>query len=132
MQRLCVLRDDDGVGLVEILVAMLLFAIIMIGFVPVFVASLSSTARSAAITSASRVANQQLESARSAPGATCEAFVASLASASTTASDGRGPLTVTHHLPSCVKGDTTVVYRVTVEQRGKTLADVETEIWLHG
>lgn len=132
MHRFRDLRDDDGVGLVEILVAMLLFAVIMVGFVPVFVASLSSTARSASVTSASRIANQQLENARAAPGATCEAFVASMASASTTASDGRGAMTVTHHLPTCAKGATTVLYRVTVEQRGKTLADVETEIWLHG
>ena len=125
-----VFDPEAGISLVEILVAMLLFAVLMLGLVPVFVQGLASTAKSASVTSASRIANDAVESARSGGAETCDAFKKMITDTfATTASDGRGTLTVVH-TPVCAEKDKTVVYQVKVLQGSKTLADIKTEIWL--
>ena len=53
-----------GFSLVEILVAMMLFMILLLGLIPVFVQALSLTSGSASVTSSSRVASSQVEAAR--------------------------------------------------------------------
>src|SRR5690606_6268952 len=57
-------NHDDGFSLVEILVAMMLFMILLLGLVPVFVQALSLTSSSASVTTSSRVASSQVEAAR--------------------------------------------------------------------
>lgn len=141
---------DDGFSLVEIIVAMLLFAVLLLGLIPVFVQSLSLTSRSASVTTASRVANSQVEAARTlqlpvGDEARCtrflEALDAELAKAPeddavlvTEISDGRSstPLRVEHSAACNAQDGRAVDYRVEVFQGSTLLADVTTEFWLNG
>ena len=142
------LRDDDGVSLVEVLVAMLIFAILMIGLIPVMVQSLQLTSTSASTSSAARVASAQIEAARTlqlpiSDDPLCTRFlealdaelakpVADRAILTAVASDGRGDddLTV-EHTAACDAADTRAAsYRVKVLQGSKVLSDMATEIWL--
>lgn len=82
-------RDERGFGLVEVMVAMMLFAIILVAAAPVIVNSMANSARSLAIANATQFANDQIGLARNAQ-ATCETFQAFLAQNPAKASDGRG------------------------------------------
>lgn len=140
--------DDGGFSLVEIMVAIMIFAILMLGLIPVFVQSLSLTSTSASVTTGSRVANAQVEAARTlqiAIGDTprCARFQDALAIELAkgdderhvlvlTADDGRSsvPLTVEHTATCDPTDDRAVLYNVVVKQGSKVLADTATEFWI--
>ena len=91
--------DDDGFGLVEILVSMFLLALIAIAFLPVLVSGLQQSARNATLATATQLVHARMELARNAD-PECAA-VTSLAGATTT-TDPRGvTITVTTTAASC-------------------------------
>ncbi|MGP7960994.1 type IV pilus modification PilV family protein [Sanguibacter sp. A247] len=140
---------DEGFSLVEILVAMMLFMVLLLGLIPVFVQSLSLTNRSASVTTASRIANSQVEAARTLQlpvndDPRCVRFIQALGYElaktpgefpvlSTSITDGRSatPLTVSHTATCDATDDRAVDFTVQVKQGSKVLADVTTEYWLN-
>ncbi|MDM8083923.1 hypothetical protein QUV83_03965 [Cellulomonas cellasea] len=92
-------RDDAGIGLVEIVVSMLLFALLMATAAPLFVGSVRSSARSAQVASASQIASQQVERARSAA-TSCAAYTAFLTVAPAPLPDSRGIVFTIDQTPS--------------------------------
>jgi len=76
-------RSDDGVSIIEIIVAMAIFGIVLAASVPLFMSSIVQTARASELASASQIANTQLERARSAA-STCAALKAYLDTITTT------------------------------------------------
>lgn len=143
-------NGDEGFSLVEVLVAMLLFAVLLLGLIPVIVQALALTSSSASVTTASRIASSQVEAARTlqlAIGDTSpcvrfqDAVAAELAKLPadapalvTSASDGRSstPLTI-QHTSTCDAGDDRAVnFRVKVTQQSRLLVDISTEFWLDG
>ena len=55
---------DDGIGLIEIIVSMLLLALIAAAFLPVLATTVVQSARNVTVTSATQLVNDQLERAR--------------------------------------------------------------------
>jgi prepilin-type N-terminal cleavage/methylation domain-containing protein len=83
-------RCDDGVSIVEIIVAMAIFGLVLAASVPLFMSSVVQTARAGELASASQIANTQLERARSAA-TTCAGLKAYLDTI-TVANQGVDPL----------------------------------------
>jgi type II secretory pathway pseudopilin PulG len=78
---------DAGVGIIEIIVAMTIFGLLMAAAVPLMFASAVQSARAAQLATASQIANQQLERARSAA-TDCAQLKAHLTASSATAAAG--------------------------------------------
>jgi type II secretory pathway pseudopilin PulG len=68
-------QRDEGFGLAEIVVAMLLLAIIAAAFLPVLATTVVQSARNVTLTTATQMVNDQLERARG-QAATCAALQA--------------------------------------------------------
>lgn len=135
-------EGDAGVGIVEILVAMTIFGIVMAAAVPLFVSSIRSSARSAQLTTATEIASQQVERARSAA-TSCTVLRSHLGTSSATAEaqarDSRGiRYTVVETAPSaitCPDADGVVTYTVTVTAvtnatANPVSASLTTQIWV--
>ena len=87
-------NEDDGMGLIEIVIAMFILALLSLSFLPLLISSLKSTSTNRTIAAASQVASGQMELGRAAAGATtatCAAmktFANASPLATTTASQG--------------------------------------------
>ncbi|WP_430866791.1 type IV pilus modification PilV family protein [Demequina aurantiaca] len=82
--------DDEGFGLTEALVAILLFGILSLALVPPIILALQTSAKSTVIATASAVASERVDLARQNSG-TCAEYVAFLSTAvPTTYEDARG------------------------------------------
>jgi len=82
-------QEEQGFGLVEIIVAMMLFGIIMVSAAPVLVSSISASAKSLAIANATQFANEQIGRARGSQGS-CDSFQSFINQPPPHAYDGRG------------------------------------------
>jgi len=71
---------DDGIGLIEIIVSMLLLALIAAAFLPVLATTVVQSARNVTTTSATQLVNDQLERARGVV-STCAAATSFLSDA---------------------------------------------------
>lgn len=60
------LRDDRGVGLIEVAVAIIVLGIVLVGLFPLAVDSIKLAARNADIAQANRVVSAQMDEARTA------------------------------------------------------------------
>jgi len=56
--------DENGVGIIEIVVAMLLLALLVLSFAPVLVSAIKLSGRNTTIATATQIVNQQIEAAR--------------------------------------------------------------------
>ena len=81
--------DDDGLGLVEIMVALFLLAILAISFLPVLIQGLQLSVRNATLSTASQVLNEELDRLAALDG-TCTALASHLAAAVPATTDARG------------------------------------------
>lgn len=99
---------DEGFGLVEVLVAMLLLMIIMMAMIGVVVTSLSVTAGNATRATALEAIQQRLEQARAASvTGYCEA-IEDVVTAEETVVDGRGlPIVIQGEMSECVASGVT-------------------------
>ncbi|OIQ85507.1 hypothetical protein GALL_326520 [mine drainage metagenome] len=136
MKRPCREGDDEGIGLVEIVVSMLIFGIVMITAVPLFVGAIKSAARSAQLASASQIASQQLERARSAA-TSCAAYKSFLATSPAPLPDARGTIFTIVQTSSasvtCPVGGGLLPFTVTVTATvpgAPVSASLSTEIWV--
>ena len=55
---------EQGVGIIEIVVAMLLLALLVLSFAPVLVSAIKLSGRNTTIATATQIVNQQIEAAR--------------------------------------------------------------------
>lgn len=67
--------DDRGFGVIEVVVAMFLLAVVAVAIIPILIAGLRLSVQNAVIASATQLANQQVEQVRGATA--CNAVVAS-------------------------------------------------------
>ena len=100
------LRDDeDGFGLIEIVVSMLILALLAVAFLPLLVQGLKASSSNATLATATQLVNQKMESASAVStcsGATALGGVSSL-------TDPRGvTIQVTTTVASCPTGAGTV------------------------
>lgn len=135
------IEDEAGIGLIEIVVAMFVLAILSICLLPLLIQGSVQSAKTAAIASASQLVNRQIVLARSAP-ATCTTL-ANLGSVPVgAASVYRGvPLTLTNTVSSCptapaptasTPGTVSFTVTVTRSDTGATLSTATTLILVSG
>lgn len=132
---------DAGVGIIEILVAMTIFGLMMAAVTPLLMRSITTTARAAQLATASQIANQQLERARSAA-TDCTQLKAHLltsaAAAQSEVHDSRGITYAVTESPAasvvCPDADGLISYTVTVTAQTRTsnpvTSSITTEIWV--
>lgn len=65
--------DERGIGIIEIVVAMLLIALLVLSFIPVLINSNRVSARNTTMATATQIVNKQIESARAVTSSTSTA-----------------------------------------------------------
>ncbi|WP_367305452.1 type IV pilus modification PilV family protein [Demequina lignilytica] len=87
-------QRDEGFGLTEVMVAMIVLALVMVAMLSIVVQGLASTARNATYATASELVQQRLEQAREISIGTdtsrCADMLASVAAVGPAVDDGRG------------------------------------------
>lgn len=115
-------HSESGFGLVEIMVAIMLFALLLMSAAPVLVNTLKTASENASRAAASQIANEQMAKARLAQ-ASCEAFKSFVAQATPNVSDSRGNIysvkvdsefTAAQDVALCVAAPRSYSYSVTV------------------
>lgn len=123
---------DDGFGIVEVLVAMLMLALLAVAFLPVLISGLRLTASNSTITTAAQMVSEQLNLARSQT-ATCSALTAFQSSAAPAVTDGAGKtLSAVNTLtcPTSYPGTATFTTKVTASGSTTVLATAGTLIFV--
>ncbi len=131
--------SEDGLGLVEIMIALFLLAILAVSFLPVLIQGLQLSVRNATLSTASQVLAEELDRLGSVP-RTCADLAAHLATTPTPTTDGRGvvyqPQRSLHAGATCVAGATpsTVKIDLTVDISTQPDADpsVTTLFYVNG
>lgn len=120
---------DGGFGLLEVVIAMFLFAIIAMAALPAFATAQRASAQNATIATASQLASRDIESARAAA-VTCTGLRTYATASATTTTDPRGlsysvarsPITCPAAFPAVIP------YTTTVSVGTATYATVSTKI----
>ncbi|WP_152650260.1 type IV pilus modification PilV family protein [Demequina aestuarii] len=137
-------RRDEGFGLVEIVVSLMIVLVVFLAFGLLLLRSLTEVAANGTRASASQLATQRIEEVRAAAATGSCGNVDAVASATETVEDGRGvPLTVTGyvHAGTCDQpaGDphgNPRLARVTVEVEAsgtagtKAATSITTDLWV--
>ena len=127
--------QDDGIGMIEIVVAMFIIAVLALSFLPVLMQGLTSTEKNAQYATASQIASAQMELARTSARGSCAA-VTSFLGYTDKLVDGISYRETRTRVGSCPSTDLnatgTATIRVTVTQTGKTavLATSETRVFV--
>lgn len=112
---------DDGVGIVEIMISLLIFAVIMMSLVPFLINTYTTSMKNSTIASATQIVNQQIELARGASSSCTEFSAFASAGAPTGLTDGRDlPLVVTQSLPDVAQCTNKPLQSMTVVVRERT------------
>lgn len=130
--------DDDaarGLGLIEVVVAMMLLALIAVSVLPVMINSLKLSATNVSLTTATQLVNEQMDSARGLA-STCAAvqnFAADQLGLRVT--DPKGRVLVIHRetVASCPAGyPSALIFKawITTETGSQRLAEAETRIYV--
>lgn len=124
--------EDSGFGIVEVLVAMLMLALIAVAFLPVLITGLRLSSGNSSIVTAAQIARTQVALARRA--ATCAAVTAFAAATPASVSDGTGtnlvPTRTAGSCPSSYPG--TISFSTSVSASGSSvvLASATTLIYV--
>ncbi len=121
-------EDEQGLGLIEIVVAMFLIALLAIAFLPLLINSLTATRTNTSVATANQLVSQQLEALR-VVNTNCASVTSFASSDPTPVTDDRGVvLTIDRQLigvcPTTYPG--TVKVTVAVTSGGKTLSNATT------
>jgi type II secretory pathway pseudopilin PulG len=129
------LRDQSGLGLVEIVIAFAILAIVSLSLIPVLANGISQSASNTTIATASQLANAQINLAAIQP-TTCSHFNDYGILTQTTSVDARGvTLVVTNTVAVCPTGyPSSRVFTTTVtrQSNGATLATASTRVLVTG
>jgi len=121
--------SDEGFGLIEIVVAMLILAVLSLSALPVLIGSMRLTALDSSVTTATGMVSEQMTLAR-AQTATCAALTTFAAVAVPTVTDGAVAKTIT--CPATYPDTVTFTVKVTVSGSGNTVATATTLIYAGG
>lgn len=119
---------DDGLGLVEIVIALFLLALLAISFLPVLIQGLQLSVRNATLATASQLLNEELDRLAALDG-TCTALATHLAATPASTTDARGtvyqPRRQLHGTATCTQGTTpsTVQIDLSIDISGSTTPD---------
>ena len=119
---------DAGLGLVEIMIALFLLAILAISFLPVLIQGLQLSVRNATLSTASQLLNEELDRLSALDG-TCAALAAHLAATPASTTDARGtvyqPRRQLAGSATCVEGTapSTVQVDLSIDISGATTPD---------
>lgn len=105
------LRADDGFGLIEVVISMLVLAVLAIAFLPVLVAGIKQSAANATFATATQLVNEKLQAAQGA-GDSC-ANVAVMTGVETLTDEYGVTIQVTTTVGTCPVGTGTVAINVT-------------------
>ena len=123
---------DSGIGIVEIVIAMFLLALLATATLPLFVGALQLAAGNSSITTATQLVDEQLTKARAQP-ATCSALTAfaAAATAAPPVTDGAGKTLTTTSTVTCPGTDSrTADFTATVSASGTVVAKATTIIYV--
>lgn len=118
--------DDEGFGLVEVIIAMFLLAIIAVAILPALFGGINISSKQSTVATATRQLNGLVEQARQSP--TCTALSAIPLAQSFTDGAGRA-YQVAATVGSCASGATTLV-TFTATQSGTPLAAVSALVYV--
>jgi len=127
-------HDEDGIGMIEIVVAMFLLALIALSFLPVLTQGLLASQKNSEVATASGLMATQLELARSA-GSTCAAVDAFVQADPLPATiDGRTYRIERSLVGACTATAGTATVRVDVIETtsGNALATADTRLYVGG
>jgi len=129
-----VARRDEGFGLIEIVVSMFLLALIAIAVLPLLIQGVTTAARNATMATATQLVSAELEQARAAAAANCNAVRLFAATTTTPVTDARGTAyLVARSAGSCpVAYPGTISVRLAVQVDGETLSEVTTRLLVTG
>ncbi|HCG00692.1 MAG TPA: hypothetical protein DEV93_09130 [Chloroflexi bacterium] len=124
---------DSGFGVIEVMVAMMLLAILTVAILPSLVSALRTSSTNATLATATGLVNQQMEDARSHVPSTC----GSLAASDYTITDTRGVvLKVARTVPTCPLAGYPRAISVTVQvtrlTTGAALSSASTLVFVEG
>ncbi|MHB1171414.1 MAG: type IV pilus modification PilV family protein [Lacisediminihabitans sp.] len=113
--------DDNGLGLIEIVISMFLLALLAVTFLPLIIQSLSLTRSNVTLATSTQLVSQQLDLAR-AQESTCEALTAFASTAVPTTTDQRGVVLQPQRAATCPSTyPGTAGFTASVVQSGSTL-----------
>jgi prepilin-type N-terminal cleavage/methylation domain-containing protein len=125
--------DDLGFGLIELVIAMFLLAIVALAILPVMVDGIRFSSEQSTVATATRQLNSLVDQARD--GGTCgditdatmpNSFSDGAARNFSTAAENTAGV---HVVPTCVSG-TLVSFTLVARQNGKKLAQVEAKVYV--
>lgn len=128
----CQRRNDEGFGLIEILISVMLLAVLAVALLPILVQGLRQAASNATLATATQLANDELEHART--WTTCSELV----SGSTSTTDARGvDLTIATVVGACAvspenPASVPVTVTVTREDTGVVITSTTTYLFISG
>ncbi|MFB7885673.1 hypothetical protein [Microbacterium sp. NPDC056057] len=125
--------DAAGFGLVEVIIAFFLLAIIAVAILPVLFNGIAYSVEQSSTATATRALNAQIEELRNTTNVSC-ADLQTAASPGTTTTDGRGTtITIGGSAPACTSTthlQAVALTLVATAQNGKQLATVTAKIYL--
>lgn len=125
-------RGEEGFGLIEILISIMLLAILAVSLLPILVQGLRQAASNATLATATQLANDELEHART------WTACSELASGSTSTTDARGvELTIATTVGACSTSpenpaSVPVTVTVTREDTGVVITSTTTYLFISG
>ncbi len=123
---------DSGIGIVEVVIAMFLLALLATVSLPVFVSALQLSNGNSTVTTATQLVEDQLAQARSQT-ATCGALTALAATAVPIVKDGAGKSLSTVRSVTCPSAyPGTARFTATVSASGSAVASATTLIYVSG
>ncbi|TDN93235.1 type II secretion system protein [Microbacterium sp. BK668] len=122
--------DERGFGIVEVIIAMFLLAIVAVAILPALWQGIAQTATQSSTATATRYLNSLVEDAREAHSCTALTSIATPPSSATPMEDGRGgDLTVSGTVTNCSSGSTARL-TLNVSGGGKVLASTTALIFI--
>lgn len=125
--------DDRGLGLVEIVVAMFLLAILALALAPLLIQGMKATVRNATLAAATQLANESISLAQAAS-PDCNAVLATAADPRPPLVDARGvelvATTVTGACPAGGTGTVSVSVTVVRQDTDETVAEASTLVFV--
>jgi type II secretory pathway pseudopilin PulG len=121
---------DRGIGIVEIVIAMFLLALLAAATLPLFVGALRLAAGNSSVTTATQLVDEQLTQAR-AQTTTCSALTAFATTATTNVTDGTGKSLATTRTLTCPASyPGTARFTATVQASGTVVATATTLVYV--
>lgn len=127
------LRSESGIGIIEVLVAMLMLALLAVAFLPVLITGLKLSAANSSSGTATQLVSSQLALAR-AQSPTCAALLSFAGGSGTSVVDGNGktlvPTRTLGSCPSSYPGTVTFTASVAASGTTTTIATATTLIYV--